>query len=77
VANGLRYAPSGVLVGGTRQRYFDGTHFKPRKLPENAQTPTTMAPTHFVGDRVHAVLGGIVPGRGNKIWNRNSFLPKE
>jgi len=24
------------LVGGTRQRHFDGTNFKPRKLPENA-----------------------------------------
>jgi hypothetical protein len=44
------------LVGGMRQRCFDGTNFKPPKLLENAQTPTTMAPTHFVGDRVHAVL---------------------
>jgi len=44
-ANGLRYP----LVGGTRQRRFDGTSFKPRKLPENAQTPTS---------RVHALLGG-------------------
>jgi hypothetical protein len=43
-ANGLRYP----LVGGTRQRYFAGTNSKPRKLPENAQTPTS---------RVHAVLG--------------------
>ena len=25
-------------------------------MPENAQTPTTMAPTYFVGDQVHAVL---------------------
>jgi hypothetical protein len=41
--NGLRYP----LVGGTRQRYFDGTNFKPRKVPENAQTPTS---------QVHAVL---------------------
>jgi hypothetical protein len=38
--NGLRYP----LVGGTRQRRFAGTNLKPRKLPENAQTPTTMAP---------------------------------
>jgi len=38
------------LVGGTRQRHFDGTNFKPRKLPENAQTPTS---------RVHAVLGAV------------------
>jgi len=37
------------LVGGTRQRRFNGTSFKPGKQPENAQTPTS---------RVHAVLGG-------------------
>jgi hypothetical protein len=43
--NGLRYP----LVGGTRQRCFAGTHLKPRKRLENAQTPTS---------RVHAVLGG-------------------
>ena len=42
----LRYP----LVGGTRQRYFDETNSKPRKLPENAPTPTS---------RVHAVLGGL------------------
>jgi hypothetical protein len=41
--NGVRY----LLVGGTRQRYFVGTHFKPRKLPENAPTPIS---------QVHAVL---------------------
>ena len=29
------------LVGGTRQRHFDGTNFKSRKTRENAQTPTT------------------------------------
>jgi len=34
-------------VGGTRQRRFAGTSFKPKKLLENAQTPTS---------RVHAVL---------------------
>jgi len=45
------------LVGGTRQRHFDRISCKPRKLPENAQTLTTMAPTFFVGDRVHAVFG--------------------
>ena len=44
-------------MGGTRERHFDGTHFKPRKLPKNAVTPTTMAPMLF-GDRVHTVLGG-------------------
>jgi hypothetical protein len=41
--NGVRYP----LVDGTRQRHFAGANFKPRKLPENAQTPTS---------RVHAVL---------------------
>jgi len=39
--NGWRYAPSGVLVGGARQRHFDGTNFEPHKLPENAPTPTS------------------------------------
>ena len=43
--NGLRYP----RVGGMRQRHFDGINFKPRKLLENAATPTR---------RVHAVLGG-------------------
>ena len=42
--NGLRYR----LVGGTRERHFAGTSLKPRKLLENAQSPTS---------RVHAVLG--------------------
>jgi hypothetical protein len=46
--NGVRYP----LVGGMRQRYFSGNNLKPRKLLENAQTPTS---------RVHAVLGGVVP----------------
>jgi hypothetical protein len=45
-ANGLRYP----LVGGTRPRHFDGTSFKPNKLPENAPTPTS---------RVHALLGAL------------------
>jgi hypothetical protein len=45
--NGLRYP----LVGGTGERRFDGTNFKPRKVLENAPTPTS---------RVHAVLGGFV-----------------
>jgi len=44
-ANGLRYP----LVGGTRQRHFDGINFKSHKVLENAQTPTS---------QVHAVLGG-------------------
>jgi hypothetical protein len=43
----LRYP----LVGGTRPRHFDGTSFKPRKRPENVQTPTS---------RVHALLARIV-----------------
>jgi len=48
-ANGLRYAPSGVLVGGTRQRFCDGTNFKSRKLPENAHAvPTGSSPTTTV-----------------------------
>jgi len=42
--NGVRYP----LVGGTRQRRFDGTSFEPKKLPENEATPTR---------RVHALLG--------------------
>jgi hypothetical protein len=42
--NGLCYP----LVGGTGQCRFAGTSFKPRKLPENAASPTS---------RVHAVLG--------------------
>ena len=37
-------------MGGTRQRHFDGTNLKPKKLPENAQTPTS---------RVHALLGNL------------------
>ena len=43
--SGWRYP----LVGRTRQGHFDGTNLKPRKVPENAQTPTS---------QVHAVLGG-------------------
>ncbi len=44
--NGLRYP----LVGGTRERRFDGINFKPHKLLKNAVTPTR---------RVHAVLGAL------------------
>jgi hypothetical protein len=51
--NGSRYAPSGVLVGGTGQRLFDGISLKPRKLPENAHAVhKDGSPTR----RVHAVL---------------------
>jgi len=35
--NGLRYP----LVGRTGQRHFAGINSKPRKLLENAQTPTS------------------------------------
>ena len=54
--NGLRYP----LVGGTRQRRFDGTNSKSRKLLKNAPTPTTPVPVQFAGVRVHAVLGGFI-----------------
>jgi len=55
-SNGLRYP----LVGGTRQRRFAGTNFKPRNVPENAQTPTSMAPAKFAGDRVQPVVGALM-----------------
>jgi len=45
--NGWRYP----RVGGMRQRHFDGTNCKPRKLFENAATPTR---------RVHALLAGFL-----------------
>jgi len=35
-AQRLALCPCGVLVGGTRERHYDGTSPKPRKLPENA-----------------------------------------
>jgi hypothetical protein len=35
--NGERYP----LVGGTRQRQFDGTNSRPRKMLENAQSPAS------------------------------------
>ena len=44
--NGERYR----LVGETRGRHFGGISSKQKKVPENAQTPTS---------RVHAVLGGV------------------
>ena len=44
-----RVCPVGVLVVGMRQRHFDGTRFKLRKMPENAQRPTCW---------LHSVLGG-------------------
>jgi hypothetical protein len=53
--NGWRY----LLVGGTRQRRFDGTSLKPTKLPENAATPTS---------RVHALLGGFTERNTFYCW---------
>jgi hypothetical protein len=44
-------APWWGLVGGTRQRHFAGTRFKPRKLLKNTASPIS---------RVHAGLGVIV-----------------
>ena len=58
--NGSRYP----LVGGTRERRFDGTSSKPRNLPENAATPTS---------RVHAVLGGDW-GRNDHLGMGNSLI---
>jgi len=52
--NGSRYP----LVGGTRQRHFTGTRFKPHKLLENAQTPTS---------RVHAVLGNLYERKTHRL----------
>ncbi len=49
-ANGVRY----LRVGGRRKHHFVGPNLKPRKLFENAATPTR---------RVHAVLGKFVPTR--------------
>ena len=60
-ANGMRY----LLAGGTRERHFDGTHFEPRKLLENAPTPTSVAVAPW-RHRVHVIdpaLRGCV-GRG-------------
>ncbi len=53
-ANGWRYP----LVGGTGQRHFAGTNSKPRKLLENAATPTSVAVAPW-RHRVHAVLGAV------------------
>jgi hypothetical protein len=60
--NGLRYP----LVGGTRERHFDGTSFKPRKRPENAQTPTS---------RVHAVLGAFLQRFSPPDWEYAYCIP--
>jgi hypothetical protein len=55
--NGSRYP----LVGETGQRRFAGTNWKPRKLLENAQTPTS---------RVHAVLGVLTERKTRNSSNR-------
>ena len=49
--NGSRYP----LVDGTRQRHFDGANLKPRKLPENAPTPTTIVLVLFRGSGARCV----------------------
>jgi hypothetical protein len=49
--NGLRYP----LVGGTRQRHFAGTNFKPRKVLENAQMPTITTPVFARGSGARCV----------------------
>ena len=46
----LSTAPNGVhypLVGATRQRHFAGTHFKPRKVLENAHAKRTTPHLHL------------------------------
>jgi hypothetical protein len=48
--------PAGVvtrlrLVGGTRRHHFDRINFKPRKVPENVESPTR---------RLRAVLGAFL-----------------
>ena len=49
--NGVRYP----LVGGTRECHFAGINSKPRKLPEIAQTPTTMVSVLFRGSGARCV----------------------
>ena len=52
-----------LLVGGIGQHHFDGTSFKPRKLPENAtaerHTTTPVLPLRFTsGTSVHRMQCG-------------------
>jgi hypothetical protein len=47
----------GSVVGGTRERRFDGTNFKTNELPKNAQPPTSLplmlaCPNVLAGPRV-------------------------
>jgi len=54
-----------LRVGGTRSSCFDGTNSKPRKLPENAATPTR---------RVHAVLAALLTLNGEIGHSKILFL---
>jgi len=67
--NGERPAPAyfaGVPAGGwDDKRRFDGTNSKPRKLAENAQTPTS---------RVHSP--GALPGRCFSLPRNTGILQK-
>jgi len=60
--NGWRYP----LVGGTGQRHFDGTNFKPRKVPENAQSPPR---------RVHRERVELIFHARNRPADGESILP--
>jgi hypothetical protein len=77
--NGWRYplviSTGSIRRGGTRQRHFAGTNLKPRKLLENAATPTITTPAHFAG--VHAVLGALTEGKmRNPQQNTTAYLTK-
>ena len=61
--NGWRYP----RWGGTRQLYFAGTNFKPRKMLKIAATPTS---------RVHALLGNHEPARTLAIKKAQSLTDK-
>jgi len=73
--NGLRYP----LVGGTRQRHFAGTNSRPRKVPENAPTPTSpvhlgmMMDHHFPPKNVHLSKEDIP--KGAVFEEIDAFLP--
>ena len=76
-ANGWRYP----LVGGTRGSHFDGTNFKPRKLPENAPTPTITTPVLVRGSGARCVRRAHrTPASLNSRWelitNRISFTSR-
>jgi len=62
--NGLRYllviSTGSIRRGGTRQRRFAGTNSKPRKLPENAPTPTITTPVLVRGSGAPCV-GRLAP----------------